>query len=197
MMLIEQTPVPDAALPVAAFKAHLRLGSGFGLDGVQDGVIHSFLRAAIAAIEARTGKALITRGFTVSLSFWRNTGAQVLPIAPAVAINQVTSVAADGTETLIAEDSYWLERDMQRPRLRAKGSCLPRIPRAGTINIAFEAGFGTTWDQIPADLQQATFMLAAHYYEYRNDTGLSDGCMPFGVSSLIERFKAMRLGTAT
>ena len=29
MMLIEETAVPDAALPVAQFKAHLRLGTGF------------------------------------------------------------------------------------------------------------------------------------------------------------------------
>ena len=29
MMLIEETAVPDAALPVDAFKAHLRLGQWF------------------------------------------------------------------------------------------------------------------------------------------------------------------------
>ena len=49
MMLIEQTPVPDTALPVDDFKAHLRLGSGFGQDDVQNAVLHSFLRAAMAA----------------------------------------------------------------------------------------------------------------------------------------------------
>ena len=36
-------------------------------------------------------------------------------------------------------------------------------------------------------------LLAAHYYEFRNETSLSDGCMPFGVSSLIERYKIMRI----
>jgi uncharacterized phiE125 gp8 family phage protein len=63
MMLIEETTVPDAALPVAEFKAHLRLGTGFGDDALQDPVLRSFLRAAMAAIEARTGKVLITRPF--------------------------------------------------------------------------------------------------------------------------------------
>ena len=38
-------------------------------------------------------------------------------------------------------------------------------------------------------------MLAAHYYEYRNDTGLSDSCMPFGVTSLIQRYRPLRIGT--
>ncbi|MCX8227300.1 MAG: head-tail connector protein, partial [Sulfitobacter sp.] len=56
------------------------------------------------------------------------------------------------------------------------------------------AGYGATWGQVPADLQQAVFLLAGHYYEFRHETNLSDGCMPFGVSSLIERYKPMRLG---
>ncbi len=61
MMLVEQTTVPGAALPVAEFKDHLRLGTGFADDGVQDGVLEAYLRAAMAAIEARTGKILLTR----------------------------------------------------------------------------------------------------------------------------------------
>ena len=195
MMLIEQTPVPDNALPVDAFKAHLRLGSGFGQDDVQNPVLHSFLRAAIAAIEARTGKSLITREFSWSLSFWRDASAQRLPVAPVVNITRVALIAADGTETDVDATRYWLERDIQRPRLRAAGASLPGIPKAGSVTIAFDAGYGANWDAIPPDLQQAVLMLAAHYYEFRNDTGLSDGCMPFGVSSLIERFKTMRLGS--
>lgn len=194
MMLIEETPVPDASLPVDAFKAHLRLGSGFGQDDLQDAVLRSFLRASLAAIEVRTSKALITRVFTWSVSQWRNAGVQVLPLAPITTLSRVALVARDGTETDVDADAYWLERDTQSPRLRSTGTCLPRIPEAGSALIAFEAGFGTAWDALPADLQQSVLMLAAHYYEYRNDTALSDGCMPFGVSSLIERFKPMRLG---
>ena len=62
-MLTEQTPIPDSALPIEAFKAHLRLGSGFEPDDLQSAVLQSFLRAAIAAIEARTGKALMQRDY--------------------------------------------------------------------------------------------------------------------------------------
>ena len=52
MMLIEETTVPVAALPVAQLKDHMRLGSGFSDDGLQDTVLETYLRAAIAAIEA-------------------------------------------------------------------------------------------------------------------------------------------------
>ena len=193
-MLIEETTVPDAALPVDAFKAHLRLGSGFGQDDVQDAVLKSFLRAAMAAIEARTGKVLITRSFSWSLTFWRDASAQVLPVAPVGAVTRVALVARDGVATDVDTSVYWLERDAQRPRLRSAGSALPSIPSAGAVLIEFDAGFGAAWDDQPVDMQQAVLMLAAHYYEYRDDTGQADGSMPFGVSSLIERFKTMRIG---
>ncbi|MCE8441890.1 head-tail connector protein, partial [Rhodovulum sulfidophilum] len=56
MMLIEQTRVPGAALPLAQFKAQLRLGTGFAGEENQDAYLEALLRAAIAAVEARTGK---------------------------------------------------------------------------------------------------------------------------------------------
>ncbi|MFP4275727.1 MAG: hypothetical protein ACLFRU_11945, partial [Paracoccaceae bacterium] len=85
MMLNEENPVPHSALPVEEFKAHLRLGTGFGEDAVQDAVLESFLRAALAAVEARTGKILISRNFTYRLSRWRDPEAQPLPVAPVTA----------------------------------------------------------------------------------------------------------------
>lgn len=50
MMLSEVTAVPLAALPVAEFKDHLRLGTGFADDGAQDALVEGYLRAAIAAV---------------------------------------------------------------------------------------------------------------------------------------------------
>lgn len=194
MMLIEETPVQDSALPMDAFKAHLRLGSGFDLEDVQDVVIVSFLRAALAAIEARTGKAVFRRSFAWTVTAWRDSCAQGMPLAPVATITRLISVARDGTETDIAPAAYWLERDAQRPVLRASGAALPRIPSQGTMRVHFEAGYAPDWEGLPSDLRQAVMMLAAHYYEYRHDTGLDGGCMPFGVSSLIERYRTMRMG---
>ena len=53
MMLVEQTSVTSESLPVTEFKDHLRLGTGFADDGIQDVVLESYLRASIGAIEAR------------------------------------------------------------------------------------------------------------------------------------------------
>jgi uncharacterized phiE125 gp8 family phage protein len=194
MMLIEETTVPDEALPVEDFKAHLRLGTSFGQETTQNEVLAGFLRAAMSAIEARTGKILITRNFSWSVTGWRDSDAQVLPVAPVTMVTGVSLVDREGTQSDLPGERYWLERDSQRPRLRAVGTSLPSIPQNGSAVIEFEAGFGPLWSDLPADLKQAVMLLATHYYEYRNETTLDDGCMPFGVSSLIERYKTMRLG---
>lgn len=194
MTLIEETVVPDGALPVEEFKAHLRLGSGFAEDDVQNGVLKSFLRAALVAIEARTSKVLIVRSFALLVHRWSASDAQPLPVAPVSAVTQVEIEDRTGARTPLDPDSYWLEQDPARPQLRPVGVALPAIPTGGRAAISFEAGFGTDWHNLPADLRQAVMMLAAHYYEFRHDTGLGSGCMPFGVTSLIERFQVLRLG---
>ena len=193
MMLMEETEVAQAALPVAGFKAHLRLGTGFAEEGVQDAVLEGFLRAAMAAIEARTGKVLLERGFVLSVTEWRDATAQALPVAPVVALSEVLLVDRDGGEFVVSPAMYRLEADMQRPRLKPVASLLPVIPTGGVAKIAFTAGLAPGFEELPADLRQAVMLLAAHYYEYRDDTALSAGCMPFGVTSLIERYRTVRL----
>jgi len=71
---------------------------------------------------------------------------------------------------------------------------LPMVPTGGEVRIGFSAGMAIDWGGLPADLGQAVLLLAAHYYEYRDETKLSDGCMPFGVTSLIQRYRVVRLG---
>jgi len=193
MTLVEVTPLAPEALPTAALRAHLRLGSGFAEDALQDDLLQSFLRAALAAIEARISKALIARDFELTLPQWQHPAGQPFPLAP---VSAVTSVAViDDTGAAVLDPGrYHLSIDPQRPVLRPTGTSLPVIPSEGRVEIRFTAGFGA-WEALPADLAQAVLMLAAHFYEYRHDTALSAGCMPFGVSALLERYRPMRLGT--
>ncbi|MDZ4086704.1 MAG: hypothetical protein U1E69_07855 [Tabrizicola sp.] len=80
-MLTEETPVPSVALPVEEMKDHLRMGSGFADDGLQDVLIETYLRAAMAAIEGRIGKMLFQRRFLLVLDCWRD-AEQALPVSP-------------------------------------------------------------------------------------------------------------------
>ena len=193
MMLVEQTQVPQAALPVAEFKNHLRLGTGFADDGVQDAVLESLLRAAFAAIEARTGKVTITRAFVWTLARWRALSEQALPVAPVSTITAVKTVDRLDQATVIDPSRYHLQQDGHRPRLMATGACLPSIPIGGQAEVDFDAGFGPAWSDLPADLAQAVMLLGAHYYEHRADTAAHETPIPYGIASLIERFRIVRI----
>jgi len=193
MMLVEETQVPLTALPVADFKSHLRLGSGFAEDSVQDAVLESFLRAAIAAVEARTGKVLIERQFSWTLSHWRDASGQILPVSPVGQVLSVTVLDRAGAETVIDPADYVLHQETQRPRLCPLSGRMPAIPTGGAVCVRFLAGYGSGWSDLPNDLAHAVMMLAAHYYEYRHETALSGRCMPFGVTSLLERYRTVRV----
>ena len=193
MMLVEESTVPEASLPLDAFKAHLRMGTGFAEDQVQDQVLAAFLRAAMAAIEARTAKVLIERDFSWSLGRWRDASAQVLPVAPISAIVEVVMTDVGGTDMVVDPAGYRLRVDSQRPALCPVSTVLPTVPQGGQVRIRFIAGYGPEWSDLPPDLAQAVLLLAAHYYEYRSETALGAGCMPFGVTSLIERYRTLRI----
>lgn len=192
MMLTEETPVPLAALPVEEMKHHLRMGSGFAEDGLQDGLIETYLRAAIAAIEGRIGKMLFRRRFLWLLDGWRD-AEQALPVSPVAGIVSLTLVDAAGGEVVVPGAAYRLIPDLHRPRLAGKGGALPVIPGDGTAKVVFDAGFGSGWTDIPVDLRQAVLFLAGEYYEHRHDDGAQGAGLPFGVVTLIERWRTVRI----
>ena len=194
MMLTEVTVVPTEALPVIQFRDHLRLGTGFADGGLEDGLLASYLRAALSAVEAWTGKALILREFAYEATEWEGREAQGLQVAPVREIVQVALVDGEGAETVVDPARYRLVRDLHRPRLVATGGFLPAIPNRGVARIALEAGFGPEWADVPADLGHAAMLLAAYYHEYRYEARMGAERIPYGVSRLIAPWRPIRLG---
>lgn len=193
MVLTEQTAVATAALPIQEFKDHLRLGTGFADDGVQDALAEGYLRAALAAIEGRIGKALISREFLLTLNGWRDGEAQAIPVAPVGVILSVTVRDGAGVPSTVAATAYQLRKDSHRPRLVGAGLALPTVPSGGTVEVLFTAGFGPAWSDVPVDLAQAVFLLAAQFHENRHEGGGRSTALPFGVMALIERWRTVRV----
>ncbi len=192
MRLTEQAPVADAGLPVQELKDHLRLGSGFTDDGLQDALLRGYLRAALAAVEGRIGKALIARQFSLVLGRWGDSDGQALPLAPVGSVALV-AITPEGGAPVPVDPSRWrLEADPQRPRLVPRAGALPAVPRGGQVEVLFEAGFGP-WAAVPPDLRQAVLLLAAQYHEFRHEAAAVAGAMPFGVMALIERWRTVRV----
>lgn len=190
MELVETSEVATADLPVAGFRTHLRLGTGFTNDAALDPELAHYLAAAIARIEARTGKALLRRGFRLVLQEWRDVDAQPLPVAPASSVEAITLRNRSGRAVRVAAERYRLIGDRHRPQIVANGAMLPSIPIGGQVEIDFTAGFGISWDAVPDDLAQAVLLLAAHLFEAR--TGAS-AQMPAAAEALIARWIPVRL----
>ncbi len=195
MMLVELTAPALEALPVAGLRAHLRLGTGFDMpeEAAETAALAGFLRAAIATIEARTGKVLLARQFRLRLEDWRDPSGQPLPLAPVNAIERVEIDDGAGQVSVVDPATWRLVPDVQRPVLAPKDTAwLPVVPQGGFVTITFSAGFGLVWDAVPPDLGQAVLLLAARYHEDRTFEG-SQAAMPFGVSALIERWRSVRV----
>ncbi|MBT9384251.1 hypothetical protein KM176_10320 [Pseudooceanicola sp. CBS1P-1] len=194
MLLVEINQVASTLLPIEAFRDHLRLGSGFAEDGLQDGVLEAYLRAAIAALEGRTGQAFLQRDFIWTLEEWSDPEGVRVPVTPVRFIQEVRIYEDEATYSAITGDEFRITADSYFPVFRRTSGLLPTIPDNGKAEVLMTAGAATEWAVLPGDLAQAVLLLAAHYYEYRNDPGLSRGCMPFGVTALIERYRPIRLG---
>ncbi|WP_108484073.1 head-tail connector protein [Oceaniglobus ichthyenteri] len=189
MNTVEVTPVASAALPMAQFRDHLRLGTGFGDDSLQNGVLEACLRAALARVEGYCGKAVLARDFVLTVGEWRELSRQVLPMAPVSAVSRFAITDRAGAETVIEPAQYRLIRDATAPMVISAGYALPRIPLAGHAAFTFTAGFGD-WDAVPGDMAQAVLILAASLYEGRGGDG---GAMPVAVSGLLSQFRTLRL----
>ncbi|WP_424927672.1 head-tail connector protein [Amaricoccus tamworthensis] len=195
MVLSEVGSPTVTEVPIRGLADHLRLASGFSDDGSQDALLENYLRAAMSAIEARLGLALLTKEYVCTLTGWRDDHSQRLPIGPIQSVSKVKLIGTDGAETLLDPNSWSVMRDARRPRLVGKfGRRLPAIPRDGHVEIQFVAGFSDNWESVPADLRQAVYLLAAHYYE--NSAGSPDAvaAMPFGVLMLTDPYRSMSLG---
>lgn len=182
-------PEPEA-LPVAALRAQLRLGTGFADDACADAELAGFLEAAAAAVEARTGKALLSRVLRLTLADWRWPDAQALPMAPVAAVIAVVLRDRAGTAHPVDPARWRLKADRHRPQVVATGTILPMVPPGGRIEIDFAAGFGPDWGAVPTELAQAVLLTAAELYQAR--TGLPAG-LPAAVAGLVAPWLPLRV----
>ncbi len=191
MILTELTSILTAQLPISLLREHLRLGTGFADDGHQDALLEAYLRAAISAVEGRTGCVLLSKNMSWGLTAWRHYDKQCLPVRPLNAITEVKLVDMVGGETVVDPLGYRLVQDDQAPYIAANGLALPSIPVNGSVEVVFNAGYGATWTDVPPDLARAAIMLAADFYENRASQDATS--LPSGILALLDRFRPIRV----
>ncbi|MFT4793268.1 MAG: putative phiE125 gp8 family phage protein [Paracoccaceae bacterium] len=194
-MLTELEAAPTAAVTVTEFTDHLRLSTGLAAPQASEvAALDGYLRAAGAAVESMTGRALIQRRFKWAVERWRNPCREVLPIAPVAQINAVTLLAADGSWTAVDPSAWRLVKSQFDPALvPVRGGWLPQIPTGGVAEIELLAGHGVGTDGVPHELRQAVLLLAAHYHEQRHVGASGTVEIPYGVGALVSRWRKVRV----
>lgn len=188
MKVIEITQISDAAIELNIVKEHLRLGTGFETDGLEDPVVLAYARAAICAIEARISEVILARDYDVVMEAWPM-AQRPLPIRPIDQIVSAQITYSDGTAQDITAQLY-LNADGS---LGADGG-YPTLAQGAQITVRVRAGRGASLAMVNPDLRHAILMLTAHYYDHRADMGLDGRCMPFGVTALLEPYRPIRIG---
>ncbi|MEO1330339.1 MAG: hypothetical protein AAFW46_11805 [Pseudomonadota bacterium] len=179
---------------IADLAEHARLAHLIGADAEDQGALTRCLDAASAAVERACGTALIRQTWDWRIVSWRDGGAEPLPLAPVLSIEEVALVSAAGVETALDPAHWRLDRAGPRETLRAAAGALPPIPAGGAARIRFQAGYGDAPDDVPADLRHAVRLLASHYFERRHaadEDALAP--IPSGVAALIEPHRPIRL----
>jgi hypothetical protein len=178
LRVLEAEALAEAALPVAALAAQMRLPDGWDtVPGQRDRLV-ARLRAAIVGLERKL--AMVTVAREVTLTGPGGAERVAMPIWPDVSIVSVEAVT-EGVATAIA--GARIEEDGPRTKL-----VLPRAPsEAARLRVVVRAGFGA-WEDVPAPLAQAALMEAEAL-----ETGERQAAP---VAALIGPWRAMRIGAA-
>lgn len=180
-MLKETTPPIASAEVLAELARHLRLAPDFAAD--QEADLRDVFEASVAHLEATLGLCLSPRGFAARVQFDRD-GRAAAPMAPVVSLVEARRPDRD---EVIAPDVFSLNHSGHRTVIEA-----PSLKDV-EVDVSFEAGFGDDWSATPADLRRAVKMLAAHQYDQRHAVGGDSRSAVYGVASLIQPWREMRL----
>lgn len=184
--LIRLTSPVAEPLSLAEIKAHLRIETD-----AEDGLLASYLIAAREAVERYLRRALIAQGWQLGLDCWPE-GPVRFPRPPLIAVEAVRVVDAQGTASLVDPAKYHVENRAEPGfLLPADGTGLPRPGRRhGGIEIDFTAGFGESWNDVPAPIRQALMMMIGELYEHR---GRAQPAIAGEVRCLLEPFRMISL----
>jgi uncharacterized phiE125 gp8 family phage protein len=185
MNLTTTTAGTVPATMLARARAHLRFTDS---DTSEDTLISELINVAINDIEKHTGRALWNTVYAYKLPAFPDKGTLnlsdfprnviELPRAPLVSVASVTYTDADGGEgNTYSSDNYFLDKDTNHPRIILKDTAdWPETedynPEA--VTIAFTAGYGTSFDDVPKLMIAGILFYVSELFEYRTGKGVDN-----------------------
>jgi uncharacterized phiE125 gp8 family phage protein len=156
----------------------------------EDALIGGLVAAAVAAIEAQTGKNMSVKEFTQELAGFPCGYPYTVPLlrGPVVTITGVEYDPDDGSDAATIAD-FRLVEGRDGALLPAFGETWPAtLDGPGTERISGTAGYA---DGEAPELDTAALMLVAHWYKNREavNVGNSTSQLPLGVEMMIRPYR--------
>ena len=172
-------------IDVAAAKAWMKVETA-----AEDALIGGLVNAAVATIEAQTGKFLSMKGFTQELARFPLCSPYLIRLSrgPVATIDAIEYDPADGSAAVEVDDFRLIE-GLNGALLPAFGATWPStLEGPAAVRISGTAGFGD--DEAP-ELDQAALMLVAHWYQNRDAVSVGPAAteLPLGVQMLIAPYR--------
>ena len=180
------TPPTADPVTLAEVKNHLRI-----THTDEDTLITEYLLAAVAVVEHRGQIAMLTQTWRLTFDCLPRDVVE-LPRAPVTAIATVTVKDTDGVRQSVDPSAYEFAPGTTG-RLRPIAAWPAPGIQTGGVEIDFTAGYGAAAD-VPADLKQAVKLIAAHFYEAReNVSEASLKLVPQAADALIAPYRRVAL----
>lgn len=181
--LTEILPPEREPLSLEEVKAHLRVTG----DG-EDGLIQGLIRAARAACEDYTGRALVARDYVLALDAWPARGDLRLPRPPFLSLTRIDIVGRSGERIEHPAAAYEIDG---AGRIVMTGSFPAALRESGGIEVRYRAGYGDAPESVPEPLRLAMKQLVARLYERRGDG--EAGALPAAVRAAFQSYRVMEL----
>lgn len=172
-----ETPPTDEAikalLPLADFKAHLRI-----TDDLEDAIAETMLIETYRVMDGRDGflgRAVLPQSWRLVLDCFPTV--IVLPLPDLIAVTSITYLDTAGDpQTLPAEDYAIIEAHRSKV-IPAKGKTWPSTwDFPGAVEVIYQAGYADP-ASVPPPIKRAIMMQAATIFENRESVLISNFAM--------------------
>jgi uncharacterized phiE125 gp8 family phage protein len=195
MALTLITPPTVEPISLEEAKAHLRV-----IDSDDDAMIEIYIRAAREYMEGPygfLGRALVTQTWQLTLDAFPDNEIKI-PLPPLQSISNVYYDDADGDETTLSPDDYYVDSASEPGWIVPVAEWPTTLDAINAVRINFVAGYAPDTGQSPTDytanipfnIKAALLLMIGNMYEHReenSETSLSR--LPMGVDALLRQFK--------
>lgn len=195
--MLTRTAGSEPFVSVAEAKPHCNVDSSD-----DDDLIKTYIAAATARFETRTGRILASGQFEYTFDGWSD--CLLIPVAPVRTVTEVAYLDTDGTEQTLA-DADWYEGIGDRDAYVGfvSGFSAPTLSSdTPKVIVRFEAGYDVpdasgsgddpALERNPMDVV-AVLMLTAHWFNHREAAGPeSMASVPGGFEDLVNERRIYR-----